>query len=231
MTKRRGRKPVRNFDDVEIKYFAVGLPEKMEYGKGKEMETAIRKKEVQEVFLSKEGFKGDGVADTKNHGGPDRAVCIYPYEHYAFWNDYFSKALPPAAFGENLTVTNMLEEQVYIGDIFRIGEAVVQVTQGRVPCNTIDRRLDMTPLLKGMVKTGFSGYLCRVLEEGTIRSDSKISLVKEHPEQVSVLFANHLYFHQPKNKEGLEKVLRVEELAEKWRKALTERLMKLSANN
>ena len=218
---------MRDFQEVNINYFAIGLPEKMKYGEDKEMLTGIRKKEVQEAFLSKDGFQGDGVANTKNHGGADRAVCMYPYEHYAFWEKYFGQALPPAAFGENLTVTNMLEEDVYLGDIFRIGDAVVQVTQGRVPCNTIDRRLDMTPLLKGMVKTGYTGYLCRVLEEGMVRSDSKISLVEAHPNQVSVFFANHLYFHQPKNREGHEKVLEVQELAKKWRDPLTERLMKL----
>lgn len=215
-------------EGMEIKYFAVGLPEKMEYGDGKEMLTGIRKKEAQEVFLSKDGFQGDGVANTKNHGGPDRAVCIYPYEHYSFWEDHFGKALPPAAFGENLTVTNMLEENVCVGDVFQIGEAVIQVTQSRIPCNTIDRRLDMTPLLKGMVETGYSGYLCRVLQEGTIRHDSEISLVQRQPKQLSVLFYNHLYFHQPKNSEGIRTALEVEELAENWQQRLSDRLKKLT---
>ncbi|ANU12265.1 MOSC domain-containing protein [Planococcus antarcticus DSM 14505] len=203
----------------------------MTYGDGKEMESAIRKQQVEEAFLTKDGFHGDGVADLKHHGGPERAVCVYPYEHYDYWNNYFETQLPATAFGENLTVTNMLERNICIGDIFQIGEAVIQVTQGRVPCNTIDRRLDMKPLLKEMVKTGYTGYLCRVLEEGTIRADSVIRPVAKDPQQVSVLYANEINFHRPKDIDGIVKVLGAEDLADEWRQFLTKRLTKLTASS
>ena len=222
---------MRNSEKAVIKSFAIGLPERMTYGNGKEMETAIRKQQVQEAFLTKDGFQGDGVADTKHHGGPERAVCIFPYEHYEFWNNYFDTELPRAAFGENLTVTNMLEQDIHIGDIFQIGEAVIQVTQGRVPCQVIDRRLDMKPLLKEMVKTGYTGYLCRVLEEGMIRADSTIRKVAKDPQQVSVLYANEVNYHRPKDIDGIVKVLEAEELADEWRQFLTKRLIKLTAGN
>lgn len=222
---------MRNSEKAVIKNFAIGLPEKMAYENGKEMETAICKQPVQAVLLSKDGFQGDGVADLKHHGGPGRAVCIYSYEHYAYWNDQFKTQLPPAAFGENLTVTNMLERDVCIGDIFQVGEAIIQVTQGRVPCNTIDRRLDMKPLLKEMVKTGFTGYLCRVLEEGIVRADSSIHLVAKSPQQVSILYVNEINFHRPRDIDGIVKVLEVEELAAEWRQFLTKRLTKLTSGN
>lgn len=222
---------MKNSEKAIIKSFAVGLPEKMTYGTGKEMETAIQKKQVQEVYVTKDGFEGDGVANTKHHGGPERAVCIYPYEHYDYWNAYFDTQLPQAAFGENLTVTNMLERDVCIGDIFQIGEAILQVTQGRVPCNTIDRKLDKLPLLKEMVRTGYTGYFCRVLEEGTIRVDSSIRTVAKNSQQVSVLYANEINFHRPKDIDGLVKVLEAEELADEWRQFLTKRLIKLTAGN
>lgn len=220
---------MKNSERAAIKSLAVGMPEKMAYGDGKTMETAIRKKQAEEAFLTKDGFEGDGVADLKNHGGPDRAVCIYPYEHYDYWNGHFSTHLPPTAFGENLTVTNMLERDVCIGDIFQVGEAIIQVTQGRVPCHTINRRFDMMPLLKEMVKTGYTGYLCRVLEEGTIRADSAIRLVSKDPQQVSVLYANEINFHRPKDIDGIVKVLEAEELADEWRQFLTKRLIKLTS--
>lgn len=218
-------------NQFKIITLAVGLPEKMQYGKGKEMETAIRKNQISQVFLSKDGFQGDRVADLKNHGGPDRAVCIYPAEHYPFWEKEFGIALPAAAFGENITVTNMLEKDVHIGDIFQLGEAVIQVAQGRVPCHTIDRRLEMTPLLKGMVKTGFTGYLCRVLKEGHVQEDSVIELVESHPKRISVLYANEVNFHRPNDSEGLEKILEVDELAQIWREFLTRKLEKLKTIN
>ncbi len=220
---------MRNLEKAVIKNLAIGLPEKMTYGNDEEMKTAIRKQQVQEVLLTRDGFQGDGVADVKHHGGPDRAVCIYSHEHYAYWNDYFDIELPPTAFGENLTVTNMLERDIFIGDIFQIGEAVVQVTQGRVPCNTIDRRLEMKPLLKAMVKSGYTGYLCRVLEEGIVRADSTIRLVAKSPEQVSVLYANDVNFHKPKDIDGIMKVIEVEGLASEWRQFLTKRLIKLTS--
>jgi MOSC domain-containing protein YiiM len=218
---------MRDFKRVKIHNLAVGLPKTLKYGNGKEMQTAIEKQAVDEVFLSKEGFRGDRVADLIHHGGPDRAVCIYPAEHYPLWENEFQKPLPPATFGENLTVSGMLEQDVYIGDIFRIGEAVVQVTQGRVPCHTIDRRLEMTPLMKRMVKTGFTGYMCRVLEEGEVRADSGIKLMESHPEQISVLYANEVNFHRPKDIEGMMKTLKVDALAEEWRKHFEKRLEKL----
>ena len=137
--------------------------------------------------------------------GSDRAVCVYPYEHYLLWEKEFKNPLPSSAFGENLTVTNMLEKDVYIGDIFRLGDAVIQITQGRIPCSTITKRTNNPSLLKRMVQTGFTGYLCRVIEEGIVRKDSKITLVESHPKQVSILYGNGIYFHNPKDVEGIKK--------------------------
>ena len=172
----------------------------MKYGEGNEVISGIRKETVAEAFLTKEGFRGDGVADVRFHGGADRAVCVYPYEHYVQWEKEFGEPLPPSSFGENLTVSNMLESDVHIGDIFRLGDAVIQVTQSRIPCSTITKRTNLPFLLKRMVETGYTGYLCRVLEEGIVREDSEITLLERHPAQVSVLFTNQIYIHNPKDK-------------------------------
>lgn len=218
------------YDGIEIKNLSVGLPEKMEYGNGKEMATAIRKKPVAKVFLSKESFQGDAVADLKHHGGPDRAVCMYPFEHYARWEKEFDKPLPIPAFGENVTPTLMVEDTVYIGDIYKLGDAVIQVTQGRVPCHTIDRYAHMTPIMKEMIRTGFTGYMCRVLEEGNVYADSSIQLLTQHPQQISVWYVNQVFFHEPKNIEGIQKILAVPELADEWRHKFELRLGKLMKN-
>lgn len=182
-----------------------------------EMRTAICKDLVSEVFLTQEGFSGDGVADLQHHGGLDRAVCFYPYEHYEMWEKEFNIKLPSSAFGENLTVTGMLEEEVYLGDLYQIGDAVVQITQGRIPCSTISIRNGVNTFLKRIVETGFTGYFGRVLKEGTIRNDSKLTLIKPHPEQISVLFANHTLFHDQKNRDAVRRILGVQELASVWR--------------
>lgn len=185
-----------------------------------EMSTAICKDPVSEAVLTKEGFSGDGVADLQHHGGVDRAVCFYPYEHYGMWEKEFNVKLPASALGENLTVTGMLEEEVCIGDIYQIGDAVVQITQGRVPCSTISIRNGVNTFLKRIVETCYTGYFGRVMEEGTIRTDSKLTLLERHPEQVSVLFANQTLFHDQKNRDAIRKILGVKELASVWRTKL-----------
>lgn len=210
-----------------IQYFSVGKPKQMAYGDGKMMETGICKEAVTEAFLSKDGFNGDGIADTKHHGGPDRAVCVYPFEHYAMWEEEFGKTLPPAAFGENITVSGMLEADVAIGDIYKIGDAVIQITQGRIPCNTIDRRVGIKSMMKRMVETGFTGYLCRVLEEGTVRHDSEVTLLQKHDANVTVLFGNQTYFHDAKNVVAMQKIVAVDALAADWYERFDKRLTKL----
>ncbi|MFD2618681.1 MOSC domain-containing protein [Terrilactibacillus laevilacticus] len=208
---------------------AIGLPKIMDDNQGKEMTTGICKNKVEEAILTKNGFLDDGVADLKHHGGPDRAVCIYPFEHYSFWQQEFGIQLPTAAFGENLTVTHMLEEDVCIGDIYQIGESVIQITQSRIPCNTISKRTGVPNLLEKMVETGFTGYLSRVLKEGTIRKNSDIVLIKRHPKQCSVLFSHQIYLHNPNDIDGIKRLLAVKELANEWRKKMNKRIERLNS--
>ncbi|WP_449537725.1 MOSC domain-containing protein [Ferdinandcohnia sp. Marseille-Q9671] len=215
-------------NNIKLMNFSIGLPKKLKDGKNEEFSSAICKETVEEAFLTKDGFRGDGVADLKHHGGPDRAVCVYPHEHYALWQQEFLTPFPPSTFGENITVTNMLEQDVCIGDIYQLGDAVIQVSQGRVPCSTITKRTKNPYLLKLMVQTGFTGYLCRVIEEGLVRKDSPIRLLERHPKQVSILEANEIYFQRPRDMEGLQKVLAVDKLADEWVEMLQERITKLT---
>nr|WP_054548849.1 MOSC domain-containing protein [Lysinibacillus sphaericus] len=206
----------------------VGMPKELVDSKGRSMITGIEKQRVQEVYLSSQGFEGDEVADKKHHGGPDRAVCLYPAEHYIQWEQELGKTLPVAAFGENLTVTNMLEADVCIGDIYKIGDAVIQVTQGRIPCSTIDRYTEANTLLKRLIETGYTGFLARVLEEGTICADSTIELVEKHPARISVLYCNEVYF---KNNDAIamKQIQAVDALAEDWKEKLEKRIQVLQS--
>ncbi|QSB11116.1 MOSC domain-containing protein [Lysinibacillus sp. FSL K6-0057] len=211
-----------------IHTLAVGMPKELVDSKGRSMITGIEKQRVQEVYLSSQGFEGDDVADKKHHGGPDRAVCLYPAEHYIQWEQELGKTLPTAAFGENLTVTNMLEADVCIGDIYKIGDVVIQITQGRIPCSTIDRYTEANILLKRLIETGYTGFLARVLEEGTICADSSIELVEKHPARISVLYCNEVYF---KNKDAIamKQIQAVDALAEDWKEKLEKRIQLLQS--
>lgn len=208
---------------MKLEHFSIGKPKEMQYGEDKEIFTGICKETVQEAFLTVDGFHGDGVADLRHHGGLDRAVCVYPYEHYQLWEREFGETLPQSTFGENLTVSNMLEQDIHIGDIFQVGEAVIQVTQSRIPCSTITKRTGLPLILKRIIETGYTGYLCRVLEEGMVRSDSKITLLQTDPSRVAVLFTNETYFHKTNDYSAVKKILEIDALAVKWREGLEKR--------
>lgn len=210
-----------------LQALSIGMPRSLKTVDGKDFVSAICKQAADEAFLSVDGFKGDGIADTKHHGGPDRAVCMYSEEHYALWEKQFSCTLSPSTFGENLTVGGMLEDKVCIGDIYQVGDAVIQVTQGRVPCSTISQRTGLPGLMKEMIKTGLTGYLCRVVEEGMVHSNSTITLLQRDPNNVSILYANEVYFQRPKDQDGLKRILAVDALADEWKDMLMKRLEKL----
>lgn len=195
---------------------AVGKPKEFNWNNKKEL-SAIGKSSVQTVMLKKSGIVGDDVANHKFHGGPDRAVCLYPFEHYSYWEEIFQKKLVLPAFGENITATGMVEEQVCIGDTYKIGDTIVQVTQGRVPCATISKYNQENQFLKKLVETTLTGYFFRVLEEGTIMFDSEITLVEKHSKEISVSFATQILFHEQQDKTSIEKILTVDALAEDWR--------------
>jgi MOSC domain-containing protein YiiM len=204
----------------EIIYVSKGLPVHSVY-KDESYSSGIWKEPCAELFVSLNQISGDQVANPEYHGGTDRVVCVYPFEHYAHWESLFGDRLSPAAFGENLTVTGMKEDQVCIGDVFQIGKAVLQVSQGRYPCSTINKRNHNHLLLKRIIETGYTGYFFRVLEEGRIASDSQIKKLHSHSEGVTVSSIHHLYFHDPSpSLDAIEKILAVDELASQWRKYL-----------
>jgi MOSC domain-containing protein YiiM len=135
-----------------------------------------------EVRLTQQGFEGDKVGDPTVHGDPDKAVHFYPAEHYAAWrNDFVRDGLEShplleglGGFGENIAATGMTEEKVVIGDRFRIGEALVEISQGRQPCWKIDHHFGMKGMTESVIRTGRSGYYFRVIEEGRVWPDGSI---------------------------------------------------------
>lgn len=209
-----------------IMALSVGEPKGFTW-KGKEELSGIGKLEVQEVLLTKEGFKGDRVANLDFHGGRDRAVCVYPFEHYKQWEKEFKTEFQPPAVGENLCLMNMLEKDVYIGDIFSIGDVVVQVTQGRIPCSTISKFNRIDSFLNRIVETCYTGYFFRVLNEGVVYWDSKIELMDRIQERISVYDATYVMFHDPKNEKVIQEILQINELALVWKEKFRNMLEKI----
>lgn len=202
---------------------SIGKPKKYTWN-GVDEASAIGKEVVDKASLTMNGFIGDEVANTEFHGGPDRAVCLYSYEHYQKWQNEFNKSFFPPAFGENICVSGMQENEVYIGEIYQLGDAVVQICQGRIPCSKISKHHKVPLLLNRIVETGFTGYFFRVLEEGEVDMDSSISLLERPQETMTILKANHIMFHDKKNKQAISSLLEVKELAEVWQKKLEKML-------
>ncbi|MFC4769085.1 MOSC domain-containing protein [Effusibacillus consociatus] len=203
----------------------IGKPVTINY-KDQEVVTGIFKSPINgEIYLSSFNLEGDAQADLVNHGGKDKAVCLYPHEHYPYWEKELGRSLAFGAFGENLTVTGMLEQDVCIGDIFQFGEAVVQISQPRQPCHKLAKKFDVVDLPVRVQNTGLTGFYFRVLKEGCISEDRTLKLMERHPQAVTVAFANQIMHHDKHNADGIRRILDVEELSESWRVTLTKRIL------
>ncbi|MBH0164433.1 MOSC domain-containing protein [Fictibacillus sp. 7GRE50] len=205
----------------------IKLPEEVKT-QTKTFFTAYNKKPQQQpVFLHKTHFEGDGVGDTKHHGGADKAVCVYPFEHYEKWTTELNLEAPLSvpAFGENLTVKGLLEDDVCIGDVFSVGKAIVQITQPRQPCQTLASILCRPDMIKKVVDTGRTGYYLRVLKEGLVAEGDEMLLIEKHPAHISVTESNRIKYGFLKDAEKIQRLIEVKELAESMRESLQKRKM------
>jgi MOSC domain-containing protein YiiM len=202
----------------------VGLPAEMLH-KGKSVTTGISKLPVSRpLYLDTLNFEGDGQADLQHHGGPDKAVCVYPTEHYPYWKQAHGRAFGPGAFGENLTTRGLLESDTCIGDVFRLGEAIVQVTQPRQPCFKLSVKYDWPKLPLLVQQTGFTGYYFRVLKSGNVNPGAALVLQERMSDAASISYANRMMHEDKQNREGMERLLRIPALSASWRKTFLKRL-------
>ncbi|MDU0202938.1 MOSC domain-containing protein [Paenibacillus sp. MAH-36] len=214
---------------LEIVSVNVGKPQIVEY-QGKELVTGIYKSPVSSsLYVSKTQLDGDGQADLTVHGGVDKALCVYPEEHYAYWEEVLGRKLEAGAFGENLTVRGFLETDVCIGDIYAIDEVIVQVSQPRQPCFKVGKRLEWAKTPLQMQETGFTGFYFRVLQEGFLSINSQVKLVAKDVDGVTLAYANQIKYHDKMNKDGAQRLVRTEALSESWKKSFTKRLVELES--
>ena len=176
------------------------------------------------VMLRKEGFEGDSVADTKVHGGPDKALHLYPAEHYPFWMaklDGHELLNHAGAFGENISAAGLTEDKVKIGDQFRIGAALVELSHGRQPCWKIDHRFNMHGLSREVIRTGKCGLYFRVLEEGAVEAGDVIEQVSASKHDWTVARVFKLLIGGGHRGEGAadewQELAQLETLAAVWR--------------
>lgn len=172
----------------------VGLPRTIQW-KGLEVTTSIFKSTVPgPVMLYRLNLEGDRQSDLENHGGRPKALYAYSSEHYEFWQKELPGTnLPWGSFGENLTTEDLHEKDACIGDHFRIGQAIVMVTQPRIPCYKLGLRLGHDDMVKRFVASNRSGIYFSVVEEGFVAIGDRIERIKEDEEGISVADVNRAF--------------------------------------
>jgi MOSC domain-containing protein YiiM len=193
---------------------------------GEEVSTGIFKTPVQKRLRMRAlNLEGDRQADLSVHGGQNKAVYVYPSEHYPYWkNELPGMELPWGSFGENLTTSGLLESAVCIGDRFTIGTAEVVVTQPRLPCFKLNLKFNRNDMVKRFLASRRTGFYLRVFHEGEVGAGDEIIPVHQDENRVSVLDAVRLYLRESDSSELRSRALQVEYLSPSWRKEFSEQV-------
>ncbi|WP_404790695.1 MOSC domain-containing protein [Altericista sp. CCNU0014] len=187
----------------------VGLPRQVTW-KGKIVSTGIFKEPVNDrVMVRSLNLDGDGQADLTVHGGLEKAVYVYPFEHYDYWRGELPDIeLTLGNFGENFTTTGLREEELNIGDRFRIGNLILMVTQPRLPCYKLGIRFGRPDMVKRFLASRRTGFYFRVLQEGEVGVGDTLELVSRDDQHITVADITQLYVREEDNPDLLHRAAR-----------------------
>jgi MOSC domain-containing protein YiiM/ferredoxin-NADP reductase len=196
----------------------VGLPRDIEW-RGRVVRTGIWKDPVPgRRRVKRLNVEGDGQADLGGHGGEQRAVFVYQIESYRYWEERLGRRdLAHGQFGENFTVEGLPDDEVCIGDRYRIGSALFEVTQPRVTCYRVGIRTNEPQMAALLTSSGRPGFYLRVLEEGEVGAGDPVLLIARGPERMSVAAVNALLYSSHHPRDQLERALRIPALSPGWR--------------
>ena len=173
---------------------------------------------------------GDRQADLSVHGGPSKAVYVYPSEHYDYWKHELSEMeLPWGMFGENFTTVGLFESKLNIGDKFRVGSAIVMVTEPRMPCYKLGIKFGRSDIVKRFLASERTGFYFAVLQEGEVGVGDAIELIDRSRDSLRVSDVTALYTHEKHNIGLLRRAIEVEALPESWKNYFQHRLQKLTS--
>ncbi|MDH3215142.1 MAG: MOSC domain-containing protein [Candidatus Krumholzibacteria bacterium] len=214
---------------MKILSVSVGLPREVTW-KGSVVTTGIFKEPVEgRVMMRTLNLDGDRQADLSVHGGPSKAVYLYPVEHYGYWRAQLpDMKFPWGMFGENLTSEGLLEDAVNIGNRFRIGSAEVMVTEPRMPCFKMGVKFGRDDIIKRFLESRRSGFYFAVLQEGDVGAGDTIELVSRDENNITVADIIRLYVSDKDNLEMLQRAVRVEALPESWRAYFLRQIEKIT---
>ena len=201
----------------------VALPSTQRY-KGQEILTGGAKGAVSRARLRSHNFDGHGQTDLVNHSELEKAVCVYPLDHYAYWQRVLDFELEPGAFSENLTISDALEAEVCIGDVFKFGEAVAQVCQAHQPCNKLLGKNGQKLLPKWMVRTGYTGFYMRVLSERVVPMGDAFERIERHQVRMTIADVNDVTYKRSYDLTLIEQLTNLPEYPAVERAPFAERL-------
>jgi MOSC domain-containing protein YiiM len=208
----------------------VGLPREITVA-GKTVRTSIWKYPVQgRIRVSTLNLDGDQQSDLSVHGGVDKAVYLYPSEHYSYWRAQLPDVdLPWGAFGENFTSEDILEDQVRIGDRLRVGSAEFMVTQPRMPCFKLGIRFNRREMVKRFLESKRSGFYLSVTREGEVANGDAIEFTEKQKTGVTITDIVNLYTIDSENQELLRRATELPALPQSWKDYFRKRLWNADA--
>lgn len=212
---------------MELLSVNVSLPVEVEYN-GKQITTSIFKKSVLDsVTVSEQGLTGDQQYDLENHGGGHKAVYGFSVKHYDYWLERLGlDDLLLGHFGENLTLTDLDESQLCIGDQLKINDCILEITQPRVPCFKLGMVFNDKTFPRQFIEHGATGIYFKVLQTGTIQVGDKAKLHYQHPEQLSVQTLFKAYFDKDfiNPLDVMKQAASIAELSDEWRQKVLSRI-------
>ena len=196
----------------------VGLPRDVTW-QGKVVTTGIFKEPVKApVMLRKLNLDGDRQADLTVHGGVSKAVYAYPSEHYDYWRTELPEIdLPWGMFGENFATDGLLEDAVFIGDRFRIGEAEIMATEPRMPCYKLGLKFGRNDIIKRFLASRRTGFYFAVTHQGMVRGGDEVELVGREQQEISIADITRLYGFERNDAKTMRRAIAVEALPESWK--------------
>lgn len=212
-------------DKVSIKALLVGSVQPLG---DKAVPSGIDKHPVTKpVRIGRDGIEGDAHGDLRNHGGPEKAVHHYAFDHYAAWCEMIGPhqlLLQPGAFGENLSTMGMTEENVALGDVFRLGSAILAVSQGRQPCFRLNLRFGRPDMARAVQENGRTGWYYRVIEEGIAAPGDSLVLLERPLPEWTLSRLLHTLYTDTLDLDELAAMAALEALPENWRRLAARRL-------
>ena len=193
--------------------------------KGKDEQTGIYKKSVTEIFLDSTDVENDAVIDRKYHGGEHKACYLYSTDHYDFWKSkYPDLDWHFGMFGENLSIEELDETQLFIGDTFKIGEAIIQISEPRLPCYKLGIKFDNPKVIKEFANSTFCGAYVRVLQNGKVQQEDTLKIIKKQ-NGIKLSEVYSIFFSEKGNQNLIQKAIQEPFLSEKFKSDIRRKLL------